>query len=208
MIDLERLAQAPAESQPFPYFGAPGLLGAEDLAAITRDFPDIRKPGLFQISDLTYGPAFARLIDELRAPAFARVMEAKLGVELVGKPMMMTVRGWCSPKRDGFPHTDSEDKLASGLFYLNEAGWDEAGGRLRFLGSGDVEDMIAEYPPTGGTLVGFRRTANSWHGHHPFEGQRRYVMFAWLRSKAALAKNVGRHKLSAAVKRLDFFNAG
>ena len=67
--------------------------------------------------------------------------------------------------------------------------------------------MITEIPPLGGQLVAFRRTDKSWHGHHPFEGQRRYVMFNWLRSEAALAKNVGRHKLSAAIKRLDPFHA-
>ena len=57
-------------------------------------------------------------------------------------------------------------------------------------------------PPNGGTLVVFKRTDNSWHGHHPYEGERRYVMFNWVTSDVTLAKNLGRHKLSARLKRL------
>ena len=69
----------------------------------------------------------------------------------------------------------------------------------------NIEDVIAEVPPDGGTPVAFKRTDNSWHGHHPFEGPRRYVMFNWVRSEAALKKNIGRHTLSARIKRLNPF---
>ena len=43
-------------------------------------------------------------------------------------------------------------------------------------------------PPNGGVLAAFRVGRNSWHGHKPFVGQRRYVMFNWLRSDAALTR--------------------
>lgn len=206
MINLARLAAAPVETTPFPYFTVPDLIDPETVAEVVKDFPEIDQPGLFPLSDLTYGPAFRRLVSDLRRREFAVLMERKLGVDLTDKPLMITVRGRCA-QRDGRPHTDSEDKLATGLLYLNADGWDEEGGRLRLLNSGDVDDVITEIPPLGGQLVAFRRTDKSWHGHHPFEGQRRYVMFNWLRSEAALAKNVGRHKLSAAIKRLDPFHA-
>jgi hypothetical protein len=206
LINLERLAAAPAETAPFPYFTASDVLSPDQLAAVTRDFPQIDQPGLFPLSDLTYGAAFKQLVEDLRRPEFAALMERKLGVDLADKPMLITVRGRCA-RRDGRTHTDSEDKVATGLLYLNEAGWDEPGGRLRLLRSGDVNDVIAEVPPLGGTLVAFRRTDRSWHGHEPFEGRRRYVMFNWVRSEAVLAKNVARHKLSSAIKRLDPFHA-
>lgn len=206
MINLARLAQAPVESAPFAHFTADGLIEPEALAEVAADFPAIAKPGLFPLSELDYGPAFRRLVADLRRREFAVLMERKLGVDLAERPMMITVRGFCA-RRDGRTHTDSHDKIATGLLYLNEGGWDEPGGRLRLLRSGDVDDVIAEVAPVGGTLVAFRRTDNSWHGHKPFEGRRRYVMFNWLRSDAALAKNVGRHRLSAAVKRLDPFHA-
>ena len=43
----------------------------------------------------------------------------------------------------------------------------------------------------------------------PFVGQRRYVMFNWVRSDAALTRQLGRHKLSARIKKLiPFFYKG
>ena len=80
------------------------------------------------------------------------------------------------------------------------------GGRLRLLRNGtDIEDYIAEVPPDGGTFIAFKRSDKSWHGHLPFEGERRYVMFNWVRSNAALTRNVLRHKVSASIKRLNPF---
>jgi SM-20-related protein len=206
MINLERIAAAPADRAPFPHFSVSGVIAGEFLPEVLRDFPQINQPGLFPLSDLDYGPALARLVSDLRRPEFTALMERKLGVELADKPMMISVRGRCA-RRDGRPHTDSEDKIATGLLYLNAPDWDAAGGRLRLLRSGDVDDVITEIPPLGGTLVAFQRTDNSWHGHQPFEGRRRYLMFNWLRSEAALAKNVARHKLSSAIKRMDPFHA-
>jgi len=56
---------------------------------------------------------------------------------------MITVRGHAQSK-DGRIHTDTKDKVATCLLYLNGA-WDEGGGRLRVLRSGhDLEDYIAE----------------------------------------------------------------
>jgi hypothetical protein len=69
----------------------------------------------------------------------------------------------------------------------------------------DNESTILEIPPNGGTFVAFKRSDNSWHGHLPFEGQRRYVMFNWVRSGAALIKNNARHTLSARLKRFNPF---
>lgn len=207
MIDLARLAEAPAAGVPFPYLVAEDVVASDALAEVGADFPGIRQAGLFPLSALDAGPAFGRLADALREPMFAALIGRKLGLELVGLPMMITVRGVCGP-RDGRAHVDSRDKVATGILYLNDAAWDAEGGRLRLLGSADVDDVLAEVPPTGGTLVAFRRTENSWHGHKPFEGPRRYLMFNWLRSEAALAKNVCRHRLSAAFKRLGARHAG
>ncbi len=120
---------------------------------------------------------------------------------------MITVRGHCA-RRDGRIHTDSTDKIVTCLLYLNDS-WAEDGGRLRLLRNGhDIDDDITEMPPNGGTFVAFRRSDNSWHGHLPFEGPRRYVMFNWVRSEAVLMKNLGRHTLSARLKRLNPFAAG
>ena len=202
VLDLHALAKAHVATEPFPYLALSKALDEVSLARVSRDFPAIRQPGVFPLSDLKFGEAFAGLVEEIRSPEFAALVGAKFDIDLAGRPMMITVRGQCQA-RDGRIHTDSKDKLVTGLLYLNDVGWRPQGGRLRLLRDGrDLESTITEIPPDGGNLVLFRRTENSWHGHEPFEGPRRYIMFNWLRSDAALAKNVSRHKLSAAFKRL------
>jgi hypothetical protein len=196
MIDLDLVATAPVSDGPFPYFLAPRVLSPQGLAEVRRDFPNITQPGVFPLKELAYGPDFSKLILDIRGRELEELLEAKFDVDLADKPLMITVRGHCQMK-DGRIHTDSTDKLVTCLLYLNET-WGKDGGWLRLLrGPDDIEDMIAEVPPDGGTLLAFKHTDNSWHGHHPFEGPRRYVMFNWVRSEAALMKDIGRHTLSA-----------
>lgn len=202
MIDFERIRSVRAAREPFPHFVAENLLAAPELAAIGRDFPRITSTGVFPLSEIAYGPAFDQLLLDIQSSDLEDLIEDKLGLSLAGKPLMITVRGHCH-RKDGRIHTDSKDKIATCLLYLNDASWNADGGRLRLLRNGDnLEDMIAEVPPAGGTLVAFKRTDNSWHGHAPFEGPRRYVMFNWVTSELTLAKNVGRHRVSARLKRL------
>ena len=81
--------------------------------------------------------------------------------------------------------------------------WPHPGGRLRLLRSPDnLEDMAGEVAPLEGTLVAFRRSDSSFHGHHPFEGERIYVMFNWMVSAQAARRETRRHAVSAAFKRL------
>jgi hypothetical protein len=205
MLDFDRLGRAPLVSEPFPHLQAERLLDAAALARITADFPWIDKPGIFPLSELTYGEAFAELIEEIRGARLEALLGEKFGIDLSDKPLMVTVRGCCQ-KRDGRIHTDSKDKLVTCLLYLNGPQWKEEGGCLRLLRDGwSLDYPIAEVAPVGGNFVAFKRTDNSWHGHAPFVGERRYVMFNWVRSDAVLAKNLGRHKLSAAFKRLGLF---
>lgn len=204
MLELSVVKDAPVTHEPFDFFTATGVLGPSTLASIAQDFPQITQPGVFPLEELHYGPTFAKLIEEIRGPELEAMMEEKLGVDLSELPLMITVRGYCH-KRDGRIHTDSTDKVVTCLLYLNDT-WQGDGGRLRLLRNGtDIDSTIAEIPPDGGTLVAFKRSDNSWHGHLPYEGQRRYVMFNWVRSEAALTRNVTRHKLSAKLKRLNPF---
>ena len=57
-------------------------------------------------------------------------------------------------------------------------------------------------PPTEGTLVAFRRTDNSFHGHKPFFGPRRVVQLNWVVNRRTAFRRQLRHRLSAWVKRL------
>lgn len=207
MIEFERIKGAEVVRQPFSYFLADGVLSETSLGQIKADFPSISQPGVFPLKELAYGPAFTRLIEDIRSRRLEEILEEKFDIELADKPLMITVRGRCA-RRDGRIHTDSTDKLVTCLLYLNDR-WDKEGGRLRLLRNGyDIDDVVAEVPPNGGTLVAFKRSDNSWHGHLPYEGPRRYVMFNWVRSEAVLTKNIGRHTMSARLKRLNPFAAG
>lgn len=200
MLDMNALATAPVAADPFKYFVATNLLTSTTLNEIQSDFPAIDRPGIFPLSDLAYGPAFATLIGEIQGAELEDIMSRKFGIDLVDKPMMVTVRGHCQ-KKDGRIHTDTECKLVTALLYLNDV-WDESGGRIRFLrGPNDLTDSIAEVPPNGGTLVAFRRNEKSYHGHEPFVGQRRYVMFNWMSTEAAARREIARHHRSARMKR-------
>ncbi len=207
MLDILAIRQAKAAHQPFSFFQAQ-VLAEENLNQIQADFSAIAKPGVFPVDALQYGPGFASLLSDMQSPELAEAVGQKLGVDLKGLPMMITVRGQAQSK-DGRIHTDTKDKVATCLLYLNNA-WDDGGGRLRLLRNGeDLDDYITEIPPNGGAFVAFKVSHNSWHGHKPFVGERRSIMVNWLRSEGAHARQLGRHKLSARVKRLlPFFYRG
>ncbi len=204
---MDALAGAKMAQEPFKFFAAQKVLDGADLKAIRADFPKIDGPGLYPLSALSYGPAFQKLLDDINSDELAEVLGKKFGVELKGLPLMITVRGHAQAK-DGRIHTDTKDKVVTCLLYLNEE-WDNDGGRLRLLRNGDnLDDYAAEIPPNGGSFAAFKVADNSWHGHKPFVGPRQYVMFNWVKSDAALSRQLGRHKISATIKRLVSAVAG
>lgn len=202
MIDLEALRAAPASTAPYPHFTTGGGVAAAAIPALLADFPDIAEPGFFPIDDVAASGSFAALLRDLQDPAFSAVVGEKLGLDLVGRPTLITVRKW-SAAGDGRIHTDSASKLATLLVYLNAAWNDNGAGRLRVLRSDrSFDDYVAEISPVAGTIFGFRRTENSWHGHMPFVGERRVVQITWLvdESKVAHKRRLG--KLSRWLKAL------
>jgi SM-20-related protein len=186
---------------PFDFLVLPGFITAESRAAINADFPHVDRPGSFPLDGLRFGPAFNTLIEELQGDAWRRAVERKFGIDLANRPTMFTVRGLCWEK-DGFIHTDSESKLITVLIYMNPK-WEKHGGCLRLLRSGtNLDDYIVEVPPEEGTLICFRRSHNSWHGHKPFVGPRRVIQMNWVVSRKVLDYENRRHRISAVVKKL------
>jgi SM-20-related protein len=207
MLDLERFRGTPLTREPFEFLVVPEFIKTEARAAIDKDYPAVGRPGSFPLGEVTYGPAFAKLIDEMRSDAFRKAFEEKFNIDLTNRPDMITVRGRCSEK-DGKIHTDSETKIITILIYMNSA-WESSGGQLRLLRSGNnLDDMILEVPPTEGTLLAFRRSNNSWHGHRPFSGPRRVIQFNWVTSEAVVRREQNRHRFSAWMKKLRGAFAG
>jgi SM-20-related protein len=207
-LDLQALAAATLSREPFDYVVVPRFVRSEALGGIHQDYPKIGQPGSFPVDGLSYGPAFAAFLDELRGPAMRAAFEQKFDLDLSRPPMMITVRGQ-SGTRDGNIHTDSVSKIITVLIYMNPH-WEEGGGRLRLLRSAtDIDDVLVEIPPVEGTLVAFRRSDNSYHGHKPFIGPRRVIQVNWVTGHGTRSREIWRHRLSAWFKRgLAVFQGG
>jgi len=200
ILNFEALRGAVLNADPFDHIIAPGAILRENVADIGRDFPVFDQPGSVPLGKLEYGPAFARLIEDLKGPEMTRIVSEKFAIDLTVRPVMITVRGRCRP-RDGKIHTDSRRKLVTLLLYLN-SGWDSGGGRLRLLRSpGDIEDYAAEVPPDAETLLIFKCVENAWHGHKPFDGERRTIQVNWVSDARYLRREQRRHGISTFLKR-------
>jgi SM-20-related protein len=207
-LRLEAFRATPLVPEPFQHLIVPGFIAPATLAAINADYPKIPTSGSFPVDQVSFGPAFQALLDELEGDEFRAAFEQKFGLDLEGRPTVTTVRGRCDA-RDGKIHTDSTSKIITALIYMNET-WENAGGRLRLLRSADsLNDIIVEVPPVSGTMLAFRRSDNSWHGHEPFAGERRVIQFNWLTSEGNRQIAMLRHHTSAAFKRvLQSFKPG
>ncbi len=200
-IDLDAFEAAHVAREPFAYVMVPRFVKPDAMPAINADYPLVSHPGSFPLPTLTYGPAFAAFMDAIQGPAFTALVEQKLGVDLSGRPTMVTARG-VSAARDGQIHTDSRTKLITVLIYMNNA-WEAQNGRLRLLrGPDNLEDVIAEVPPDEGTMLIFKNEPHAWHGFHAFEGPRRVIQLNWVTDMGVVRREQFRHRVSAFFKRL------
>ncbi len=200
-LNIAKLKATKVETEPYSYVVVPGFLSRESVRAINATYPKIEKGGSFPIESLDESMVIREVIEELDGPEFQAVISEKFDVDLDGRPKMYSLRGWTRAK-DGQIHTDSKDKIITSLIYLNED-WKQDVGRLRILRNGhDVDDFVAEVPPDNGTLLVFKRSDNSWHGHHPFEGQRRSLQMNGMTSEGSKGFHAIRHRISAAVKKV------
>ena len=179
LIDLQALCEAELHTDPFAYMVVPGFLSPEVLARVNADYPAIDTAANHALDNLQYGPTFAELMRELQSRDFAAVLGERFHMDLASLPTTVTVRKFCE-RTDGNIHTDHKSKVVTVLVYFNEE-WPHEEGQLRMLRSkSDIEDYAAQVPPLGGTLLAFRRTDHSWHGHTRFVGERRMVQVNYL----------------------------
>ncbi len=140
----------------------------------------------------------------LQGDPLRREIERKFAIDLTGRPTMITVRGHSNGK-DGDIHTDSASKLITLLLYMNPV-WDESGGMLRLLRrADDLDDFVAEVAPLAGTMVAFRRSDSSFHGHRPHRGERRVVQLNWVTGPEIVRRETARHRWSGRLKALNPF---
>ena len=207
LLDLDRLRAAPLVRDPFDYVVAEEFVRLEALPSLLADFPEIRRRGSFPVDDVGGGPGFARLVGALTGAELRRAIEEKFGIDLANRPTMLTIRGR-SDAKDGRIHTDTATKIITLLLYMNPV-WDRAEGRLRLLrGPDDLEDYAAEVAPLAGTMLAFRRSERSFHGHHLHVGERRSLQLNWVTDGSVVSRELARHHWSGRLKVLNPFGAG
>ena len=190
--------------QPFPFMVAHGQLPDEARSDLDRDFPRYSSAGFFPYDPRDCGPSVNTLIADMTAPAFAGAVGSRLGIDNLHQyPTLVTVCRLLN-KRHGTIHTDSRSKVATALIYLSAQWPDTSDGCLRFLHKiDDIDSLIApELIPLYGEFAVFKRCDNSFHGHLPYEGERRVIQVAWLTSEDEKLRKTKRGKFSRAFKKL------
>lgn len=206
LIDIDALRATPLKTDPYEYLVVPAFVTGQALTDVITDFPHMETTGSIPPSELDIHGAFAQLLKDMQGDDFRKAIEEKFSVDLSTRPTMFTIRGFCS-RSNGKIHTDTESKIITVLLYLNQA-WEAEGGRLRILRSAtDLEDAADEVSPNGGTLLIFKRSDKSWHGHEPFEGQRRAIQMNWVRDEAVVSHEQRRHRFTAFLKSLNPFGS-
>ena len=191
-------------SEPFPFLIAHDQLPPEAARDLARDFPKYSGAGFFPYEEIDCGPSINRLVADLTDPAVATAIGARLGIDNLGQYPTLVTLCRALNRRHGTIHTDSKSKVATALLYLNEDWPDTSAGCFRFLTRIDsIDDLAApEIRPLYGNLVVFRRAENSFHGHLPYEGDRRVIQVAWLTSEDEKLRKTKRGKLSRLFKKL------
>jgi hypothetical protein len=206
LLDPARLDRPDTMVQqtPFPFMVAHGQLPDEVRSDLDRDFPRYTSAGFFPYDPSDCGPSVNALIENMTTPAFASAVGQRLGIENLGRyPTLVTLCRLLN-KRHGTIHTDSKSKVATALIYLNEQWPDTSDGCLRFLHRiDDIDSMVtAELAPLYGEFAVFKRCENSFHGHLPYEGERRVIQVAWLTSEEEKMRKTKRGKFSRMLKKL------
>lgn len=191
ILDLARIQKANVNDSPYPYFVSTQALAPNSAAGVASDFPHIDRGGAIAVEDTGYGPAFGRLLEELRSDDFRKLIADKLDVDLDGKEIVINVRGQIR-RTDGNIHTDTPSKLVTVLLYFNEPGEAASATALRILRNGrDIEDFVEEVPPLLGTMVAFKVTPDCWHGFKPFSGARHSLQLNYLSGVTPKLKHEG-----------------
>jgi hypothetical protein len=206
LLDPARLDRPDTEVrlEPFPFLIAHGQLPDEARGMLEQDFPRYSSAGFFPYDPADCGPSVNALVGCMTTPAFADAVGRRLGIADLGQyPTLVTLCRSLN-KRHGTIHTDSKSKVATALLYLNHQWPDSSDGCLRFLGSIDnIDDMLtAELTPLYGEFAVFKRTERSFHGHLPYEGERRVIQVAWLTSEDEKLRKTKRGKFARAFKKI------
>jgi SM-20-related protein len=200
ILDLQAVSAVQTQPAPYPHFVVDRSVKAEFVAEVLNDFPEINAGGSFALDDMTPGPRFNALLEELNNSDFRNIISEKLDIDLRDRPMVITLRGY-SRVKDGRIHTDSKSKMATILIYFNDE-WVADTGKLRILRSENMDDFVAEVAPNAGTMIAFKVTDNCWHGYPAYEGTRQSIQINFVEDDKAATKHGRRHGWTAKLKKM------
>lgn len=190
------------QREPFPFLIARDTLNEQHKAGLHQDFPVYSEAGYLPYNPSECGPSINKLIEEITSSAIADELGVKLGIERLSQyPTLVTICRHLN-RRHGSIHTDGRSKVATALIYMNDEWAGTSDGCLRFLASADdVNDTIApEVAPLFGRFAMFKRADNSYHGHLPYEGERRVIQIAWIINEAERNRKLKRGGFSRFIK--------
>tara|TARA_Y100001970_G_scaffold285454_1_gene405277 strand:+ start:14782 stop:15399 length:618 start_codon:yes stop_codon:yes gene_type:complete len=200
ILNLEKIENSIVDRDYFPFFHIQDSISDSYFKEIIENFPDFKSGGSFPYTKGVGSKHLDMLITELQSKGFRSILEKKLEVDLSGKEVITTLRGF-SRSRDGKIHTDSKSKIVTVLLYLNSK-WTSNQGHLRMLKNNyDLEDYIFEVPCSFGSMVAFKVTDNCWHGFLPYEGKRLSIQMNYVMPKSLKIHNF-RHNLSHFIKKI------
>src|SRR5437764_7120225 len=93
IINLDAVRASTRKQEPFPYTVISSFLRQERAQEVYRDFPEIHFPGSFPPDGVKCGASFQKLLEELEGPELRSVIEEKFGIDLKGRPTLITIRG-------------------------------------------------------------------------------------------------------------------
>ena len=196
ILNADAVRNAPLSREPYSFYLGSGVLKEETIPDLKRDFPNITKPGYLTVDEIDLKGKFKTLVDEIESDEFSSVLSEKFGINLNQYPRLTTIRK-LSQAKDGRIHTDGPSKVMTLLIYMNDEWQADGSGRLRVLyDENNFEPYAAEVPPTMGTVFGFLRSDNSWHGHQPFAGERKVVQTAWITDAKELERKKKRNGMA------------
>ena len=206
LLDPARLDRpdTTVRGEPFPFMVAHGQLADDARSALDRDFLRYASAGFFPYDPSDCGPSVNTLIGNMTTPEFAGAVGRRLGIDNLGQyPTLVTLCRLLN-RRHGTIHTDSKSKIVTALLYLNAQWPDNSDGCLRFLHKIDDIDslVVPELTPLYGEFAVFKRCDNSFHGHLPYEGERRVIQVAWLTSEDEKLRKTKRGKFSRVFKKI------
>jgi hypothetical protein len=146
LINLEAIRNAELQTDPFDFMVAPGFLSPDVLARVNADYPAIDTAANHALENLSCGPQFATLMEEMQGEAFASALGEKFDMDLASLPNTVTVRKFCE-RTDGNIHTDHKSKVITVLVYFNEK-WEH--------------DWVAHCWPSVAPITPGMATPSSW----------------------------------------------